>query len=166
MSTAVEFAGLVYGSLVSTLLEMAENVEEVNQKLEEIGYRIGLRFAHDFARDPVLEQMTTPEDLIENVFVKNWPSIGGPKSQLHYKATGPKDYLFTFDQSVFTQNVHILELYHDVKYTAMLPGVLRGIFEVFHYETKVELVNSDAKGTEVKVELVKEIPPAVPKDDD
>ena len=174
-SKSVDFSALVYGSLVCSLLEMTENVEDVNKKLDDIGYRIGLRLAHEFALDRNIEMIDTPEKLINDVLVKNWPIISGKTSNAQLSVIKnknwpqePSEYLIHFDESIFTRNVTIPELYQNVQFTAMLPGALRGIFEVFQYEATVSLENNNQNetGTTVRIICNKEIPPAIPKDDD
>lgn len=171
---SVDFSALVYGSLVCSLLEMTENVEDVNKKLDSIGYNVGLRLAHAFT---VEKSIDTPEKLITDVLIKRWPAISGNTSTANLRIISnknwpqePSTYVLEFSQSIFTQNVTIPELYQGVKFTAMLPGILRGIFEVFQYEAEVALDetpdNSGKPKTCVQIKCIKEIPPAVPKDDD
>ena len=173
---SVEFSALIYGSLVNSLLEMTEDVNEVNAKLDEIGYRIGLRIAHEFARDKNLERVESPEKLIKDVLIKNWQYIAGKNSLAQYKVIKENEFVMTFQPSIFTEYVTIPELYDGIQYTAMLPGALRGIFEIFHYEAQVTLETPQAqagqagptqkKPTEVKIVISKIIPIAVPKEDD
>ncbi|OHS94477.1 hypothetical protein TRFO_11092 [Tritrichomonas foetus] len=174
-STAVDFSALIYGSLVNSLLEMTEDVNEVNTKLDEIGYRIGLRLAHEFARDKNLDRVDSPEKLIKDVLIKNWPIIAGKTTSAFYKVIDNNTFMMAFQPSTFTEYVTIPELYSGVQYTAMLPGALRGIFEIFHYEAEVSLeppqveqkAGSQKKPpTEVKIVISKVIPVAVPKDED
>lgn len=164
---------MIYGSLVTTLLETAESVDEVNNKLSDIGFRVGLRLAHEFARDRSLDRIDNPNKIIKDIIIKNWPNIAGKNTTVSYSLTNEsetnKKYLIKFDQSIFTQNVTIPERYSGLQYTSMLPGVIRGIFQIFHYEVNSYLNNAGSQtqrtGTEVIVEVVKEIPIAVPKDD-
>lgn len=163
---SVDFSALIYGSLVSSLLEMTENVEDVNKKLDEIGYRIGLRLAHEFARDKKLDVCKTPQAVIDRVIIPNWENFIG-RSKAKCQIINEKTFKLSFDPSVYTQNVTIPELYSGVKFTAMLPGVLRGIFEIFHQEVLTTLAEDEqGKTAHVTIEVVKEIPIAVPKDDD
>ncbi|KAH0786964.1 trafficking protein particle complex subunit 3 [Histomonas meleagridis] len=166
---SIEFSSLIYGSLVNSLLETEENVEEVNKKLYEIGCRIGVRLAHEFARDRSLERIDTPTKVIKEIIVKNWPSVAGKGTNVSYSVlsdSDPKKYLLTFDQSIFTQNVTVPERYAGLRYTSMLPGVICGIFKIFHYEVSAQLKDSQQKPcTEVILEILKEIPIAVPKED-
>ncbi|EAY20901.1 hypothetical protein TVAG_437270 [Trichomonas vaginalis G3] len=165
-SQSVEFSALVYGSFVASLLEMTEDVEEVNKKLDEIGYRIGLRLAHDFGRDDSLERIDTPDKVVGNVIEKKWPSLSHSNKQVQTQVDG-KNIILTFPPSIFTQNVQIPELYSGVHFTGMLPGILRGIFEIFHFRVNTTLLEqSEQVGTKVQIEVVEEIPIAVPKTDD
>ena len=162
----VEFSALVYGSFVASLLEMSENVEEVNTKLDEIGYRVGLRLAHDFGRDQTLESINTPDKVINDVIIRKWATLSGSKVPVQVQVEDKK-YTLVFAPSVFTQNVQIPELYKGVQFTGMLPGALRGIFEIFHWKVNTKLLETSEKiGTKVEIEVIEEIPIAVPKTDD
>jgi hypothetical protein len=48
----------------------------------------------------------------------------------------------------------------------MLPGVLRGIFEIFHYKADVRIAHDPGPGTAIRVDIKERIPVAVAKDDD
>lgn len=162
----VEFSALVYGSFVASLLEMTEDVEEVNKKLDEIGYRIGLRLAHDFGRDTSLERIDDPNK-IKDVICKKWMVLSGSKTPNVNVKVDDKKYEFTFMPSIFTQNVQVPELYKGVNFTGMLPGALKGIFEIFHFKVSTKLIESDEKiGTKIEVIVEAEIPIAIPKTDD
>ena len=152
---------MVYGSLVVSLLETVEDVEEVNRKLEEIGYRVGLRFAHEFAKDKTLEKFETFDSLLEKVVQKYWPMFSNGKGKVTVDRREGA-YILHFSQSVFTQNVNIPDMYKGLDYRSALPGVLRGMFEIFHFKAEVSF-NSDH---DVLVENVEQTPYAVPKDDD
>ena len=163
----VEFSALVYGSFVASLLEMTEDVEEVNKKLDEIGYKIGLRLAHDFGRDTSLERIDDPDKIITDVICKKWMVLTGSKSPNVNVKKDDKRYELTFMPSIFTQNVQVPELYKGVNFTGMLPGALRGVFEIFHFKVNTKLLESDEKaGTKVEVVVEAEIPIAIPKTDD
>jgi hypothetical protein len=67
---------------------------------------------------------------------------------------------------VFTKHVRVPTSVTGLKYTAVLPGALRGIFEIFHYEADVRIVDNSGPGTLVRIDVTRHIPVAVAKDDD
>lgn len=170
----IEFSSLIYGSLVNSLLDMTEDVNDVNTKLDEIGYRVGLRLAHEFARDKSLNFIDSPKRLISDIVIKNWPAIAGKGALVKIVETDEdpqeqKDevkYVLRFENSIFRQNVTIPDLYSGVKYSAMLPGVIRGIFEIYHYEATATLEENPNNAEVTIISKTKPIPDAVPKDDD
>ena len=168
---SAQFSALVYGSFIVSLLEMFEDVEQVNQKLDESGYRIGLRLAHDFARDRDLERVNTIDLVVTEVLSKKWASIAGLTNTQNSVKISKEDkkYVLQFPQSVFTQNVEIPELYRGVHFTGMLPGAIRGVCEIFHQRVNTKLIDisDDLKnGSKVELEFIEEIPIAVPNTDD
>jgi hypothetical protein len=164
-AAAAEFSALIYGSLVSSLLDMIEDTSDVNAKLDELGYRIGLRLAHNFAHDRKLERVESANALISDVIIKNWQNALG-QSVARCQVVGENSFTIHFEASTFTKHVHLPDSVTGLKYTAMLPGVLRGIFEIFHYEADVQIVDDAVPGTVVKVSITKQIPVAVAKEDD
>jgi hypothetical protein len=170
---APDFSSLVYGSLVTTLLELVESVDDVNARLDTIGYRVGRHLAHSFARDKKLNRAEMTSDssvynIINNIFIRHWPSFSGSSSPPHPRQMGDSEYLIVFPHSVYTRNVTVPESFSSLQYASILPGIIRGIFEIFHYEVKVSLSHTTANsgGTEVWIHDVKPIPIAIPKDTD
>jgi hypothetical protein len=163
--SASEFSALIYGSLVSSLLDMVEDTADVNAKLDELGYRIGLRLAHDFARERKLERVETPSALISEVIIRNWQNTIG-QSAARFQPVGDDSFTIQFETSAFTRHVRVPDSVVGLKYPAMLPGVLRGIFEIFHYRADVRIVDDPGSGTVVRVDIKERIPVAVAKDED
>jgi hypothetical protein len=76
-----DLASLIYGSIVTTLLDLVDSVDEVNKHLDAIGYRIGLRLAHEFASDRTANRAEpTPDTIISDIILNHWSWIVGPSS--------------------------------------------------------------------------------------
>jgi hypothetical protein len=141
----------------------------VNAKLDDIGYRIGRRLAHEFAKDRRLERVDTDESIIADVIVRNWQFVMGFSAAKVQKAEGETPSVtIQFEPSFYTKNVSIPAAVDGLQYTAILPGVIRGVLEVFHREAKVSLSSGtgEGRGTEVLIENIRELPIAVAKEDD
>jgi hypothetical protein len=165
-----EFSAAIYGSLVSTLLDITESIADVNAKLDAIGYRVGRRLAHEFARDGKLERVDTEDSVISNVLLRIWQSSLGWSAARAQKLSPPEAehsrISIAFDPSFYTRNVNVPPAFNGLEYKAILPGAIRGILEVFHREAKVTLQPTSGGPTEVLIEMIREIPVAVPKDED
>jgi hypothetical protein len=137
--TATDFCALIYGSLVSSLLEITEEATEVNQTLEKIGYRVGRRLAHDFARRT--DRIESADALVA-LIIRQWSGAIGNSTVSQETIERDKHYRLKFERSVYTKQVTAPEsAVGDVfRYESMLPGALAGIFQVFHFETKVTLI--------------------------
>jgi hypothetical protein len=162
---ASDFCALIYGSLVNSLLEMTEAAEEVNSTLNAIGYRVGRRLAHDFARRP--DRVESPDNLI-NVIIRQWSGAIGNSQASAETIEKDKHYHLRFEKSVYTKQVTIPVSISEgsFRYESMLPGALTGIFQVFHYIAKVELLPPEQDATIVDIVIEGQIPIAVRKDDD
>jgi hypothetical protein len=159
-----DFTALVYGSLVVCLLEMTEQPADVNGKLDDMGYQIGRRLAHDYARDRSLDTIETPEAVVNSILLHKSRVLPGHSAPtVLWKS--PEQCDLKFDRTGFTKNVTIPNLYTGLNYPSMLPGLLRGIFEIFHFRVKTEL-REEGKAAIVTVSILGAIPIAVPKDDD
>jgi hypothetical protein len=163
--SAIDFCALIYGSLVSSLLEMTEDSSDVNATLEKIGDRVGRRLAHDFARRP--ERVETP-DAVVSVISRQWTGAIGNSQMTCQTIEKDKRYQLRFEKSVYTKQVTIPDSIADgaFRYESMLPGALRGIFQVFHYDVKVTALPPEPDATLVEVVIEAQIPVAVRKDDD
>jgi hypothetical protein len=165
-----EFSAVIYGSLVATLLDVTESVAEVNAKLDAIGYRVGRRLAHEFARDPKLERVDTEDSVISNVIIRIWQSSMGWSAATARKVSPPgadqSQIRIAFEPSFYTRSVNLPRAFKGLEYKAVLPGAVRGILEVFHREAKVTLQPNPDGPTEILIEMIREIPVAVPKDED
>jgi hypothetical protein len=165
-----EFSAVIYGSLVATLLDITESISDVNSKLDSIGYRVGLRLAHEFARDVRLERVDTEDSVISDVILRIWQSSMGCSLAKANKVSPPEaeksQILITFEPSFYTKSVNVPPAFEGLEYRAILPGVIRGVLEVFHREAKVSLQPNPNGQTQVLIEMIREIPVAVPKDDD
>jgi hypothetical protein len=50
-----------------------DSVDELNKRLDAIGYRIGLRLSHDFASDEKGNRAeSTPDTIIPDIIVNHW----------------------------------------------------------------------------------------------
>jgi hypothetical protein len=163
-ATQNDFTALVYGSLVVSLLGMTENPSDVNGKLDEMGYRIGRRLAHDYARDRSLDQVESPESVVNCVLLHKsrvLPGHGVPTLQ----SKSPDQFVLKYDRAGFTKNVTIPNLYTGLNYPSILPGLIRGIFEIFHFKVQTQLTE-EPRAAIITISAIEPIPIAVPKDDD
>jgi hypothetical protein len=158
----VDFSATIYGSVVNCILEMTEDVELANSRLVALGYRIGRRLGHTLASDLNERPITSPSDLIM-LLIENWVGVFGTSTISGY-ATDPNSFIINFRSTPFTQHVDIPESLSSLKYTSALPGVIRGIFEVFHYNTTVTLADSDGSKTIISVHVDGIIPVALSDD--
>jgi hypothetical protein len=168
--SSIDLSALIYGSLVKSLLEIKQDASAVTSKLEDIGFRIGRRLAHDFARDRNLARPETPDAVIHSVILPNSQRLIGDSGNYAIIATPTSEnsYRLEFSKSVYTKHVNTPRSFagEDFRFEAILPGALRGIFDVFHYEAQVTLAPPNLELTTVDVRIVQQIPVAMRKDDD
>jgi hypothetical protein len=160
----VDFSAAIYGSIVNCFLEMTEDADLANSKLVALGYRVGRRLGHDLASDLDLQRIECPTDVITSVIVKNWVSVLGDRT-ISWGPGPPDSLVIEFRPTPFTQYVNIPESFSSLTYTSALAGVIRGIFEVFHYSTTVTLADNDGPETVILVHVNGVIPTALREQD-
>jgi hypothetical protein len=163
--SAVDFCALIYGSLVSSLLEMTEDPSEIDRTLDALGFRLGCRLAHDFARRV---DRVDGLDAVIGVIEKQWSGAIGNSQVEREVLERDRHYVLKFHKSVYTKQLTWPEGIsgESFRYESMLPGAVRGICQVFHHEVACALRAPAPDATFLEVTFKRAIPVAVRKEDD
>jgi len=155
----VELLTFMYGSLLVRLTKDIKDINELNKKIELIGYEIGKRLVDDLIDDfqrglDVSEQNKLMEKLISQL-VQNYLGIVGNISQV-----SEKEYHLIFPENPISFYVELPESLDGLCYSNIICGILRGMLEISGFEITCEFVKDKMKGNEVndlKITLVKYI---------
>ena len=147
----------MYGSLLVRLTKDIKDINELNTKIESIGYDMGKRLVDDLIDDPhlivdVSEKNKLMEILINKLF-QNYLGINGNLSM-----GAENEYHFIFQDNPLSFCVELPESLNGLIYSNIICGMLRGILEISGFEVKCEFVKDKIKGddtNDLKINLVK-----------
>lgn len=163
-----ELFSLTYGSLVVQILKDYENVDNVNNELDKIGYNIGIRLVEDFLSRTNSGKCNNFRDTAEKIqlafklFLNVQPTVTG------WNATSD-EFSLLFDANPLGEFVELPDHCSDLKYANIICGAIRGAMEMVHIEVACWFAQDTLKGanvTELKVKFVRKIEDAVPPGDD
>ena len=163
-----ELFSLTYGSLVVQILKDYENVDNVNNELDKIGYNIGVRLVEDFLSRTNSGKCHNFRDTAEKIqlafrlFLNVQPTVTG------WNATSD-EFSLLFDSNPLGEFVELPDHCSDLKYANIICGAIRGAMEMVHIEVACWFAQDTLKGanvTELKVKFIRKIEDAVPPGDD
>ncbi|KAL0266482.1 UNVERIFIED_CONTAM: hypothetical protein PYX00_009003 [Menopon gallinae] len=163
-----ELFTLTYGSLVAHLLKDYENVEDVNKQLERMGYNIGVRLIEDFLARTSTGRCNDFKDTAEKIQMGCKMFLGVTPNITNWNASGD-EFSLVFDNNPLTEFVELPDNYLQLKYSNILPGVLRGACEMVQMEVSSWFVQDQLKGdnfTELRVKFIKRLEDAIPAGED
>ena len=153
-----ELFTLTYGALVTQLIRDYEDVEQVNQQLEKMGYNIGVRLIDEFlAKSNVsrCRDFRETADVIAKVAFKMF--LGITCDVTGWNQAGTACSLLVPAENPITDFVEIPESMAKLDYCNLLCGVLRGALEMVQMRVSCKIGRDVLKGddvTELRVELL------------
>ena len=154
----VDLLTFMYGSLLVRLTKDIKDINELNTKIELIGYDIGKRLVDDliddFQRVDTSDQNKLMEKLICQLAQYYLGIIG------NYSQTGEKEFHLIFTENPISLYVELPESLEGLCYSNVICGIMRGMLEICGYEVKCEFVKDKIKGddnNDMKITLVKYI---------
>ena len=155
----VELLTFMYGSLLVRLTKDIKDINELNKKIESIGYEMGKRLVDDLIDDfqrglDVSDLNKLMEKLIIQL-AQYYLGILGSFNQV-----SEKEYYLIFPENPIIFYVELPESLDGLCYSNIICGILRGMLEISGFEIQCEFVKDKMKGDEVndlKITLVKYI---------
>ena len=155
----VELLTFMYGTLLVRLTKDIKDINELNKKIESIGYEMGKRLVDDLIDDfqrglDVSDLNKLMEKLIIQL-AQYYLGILGSFNQV-----SEKEYHLIFPENPISFYVELPESLDGLCYSNIICGILRGMLEISGFEIQCEFVKDKMKGDEVndlKITLVKYI---------
>jgi hypothetical protein len=155
----VELLTFTYGTLLVRLTKDIKDINELNTKIELIGYDIGKRLIDDLIDDyprglDPSDQNKLMEKLICQLAQYYLGIIG------NYSQTGENEFHLKFTENPISLFVELPESLEGLCYSNIICGIMRGMLEISGFEVKCELVKDKMKGDDIndmKIALVKYI---------
>ncbi|CAG2100178.1 unnamed protein product [Medioppia subpectinata] len=162
---------LTYGSLVAQLIKDFDNTEEVNKQLDRMygqGYNIGLRLVEDFlakTNSGRCHDMKETADKIQSAFKMY---LGVNPSVANWSAAND-EFSLLIDSNPLAEYVELPDHLSQLKYSNVIPGVIRGALEMVQIEVQVWFVQDFLKGdatTELRIKFIRKLEDALPAGED
>jgi len=163
-----ELFTLTYGALVSQLVKDYENVEDVNKNLDRMGYNIGIRIIEDFLARTNFPRCTDLRDGADKIQQAFKMYLGVSPSIANW-SSGNDEFSLMFESTPFAVFVELPDSCANLKYSNILPGVIRGACEMVQMEVQAWIQQDTLKGdnaTEIRVHFVKKLEDAMPAGED
>ena len=154
----VELLTFMYGTLLVRLTKDIKDINELNTKIELIGYDIGKRLVDDLIDDFQRVDQSDQNKLMEKLIcqlAQYYLGIIG-----NYSQTGEKEFHLIFTENPISLYVELPESLEGLCYSNVICGIMRGMLEICGYEVKCEFVKDKIKGddnNDMKITLVKYI---------
>lgn len=146
---------LTYGALVTEVVrDSDENIATVNEKLEKIGYSIGIRCVDEFlakSNSPYCKTLAETAEVLGKTAFRMFLGI-----LVDVVQHSPSSFSLNFQDNPLSLFVELPENYKELEYSILYCGVIRGALEMLNYKVDCQFVKSPLKGDdihEIKVEV-------------
>jgi hypothetical protein len=156
-----ELFALTYGALVTEVLrDQDENLAQVNEQLEKIGYSIGIRCVDEFlakSNAPYCKTLAETAQVLGKTAFKMFLGMNVEVNQ-----QSPTCFSLLFQDNPLSLFVELpdskdnINYKEDLEYSILYCGVIRGALEMLNYKVTCQFVKSPLKGDdihEIKVDL-------------
>ena len=154
----VELLTFMYGTLLVRLTKDIKDINELNKRIELIGYDIGKRLVDDLIDDFQRVDQSDQNKLMEKLIcqlAQHYLGIIG-----NYNQVGENEFHLKFNQNPISLYVELPESLEGLCYSNIICGIMRGMLEITGFEVKCELIKDKMKGddiNDIKISLVKYI---------
>eukprot|EP01133_Synstelium_polycarpum_P019704 gene19704-23597_t len=152
-----ELFTLTYGALVTQLIKDYEDIEQVNIKLEQMGYNIGVRLIEEFLAKSNIGRCSDFVETAEVISKVGFKMFLGVTAHISEWDADKKEFHLIIDDNPLIDFVELPEhLKHKLYYSNILCGVIRGALEMVQMKVKCTFVKcalSDETSSEIKVVL-------------
>ena len=154
----VELLTFMYGTLLVRLTKDIKDINELNKKIELIGYDIGKRLVDDLIDDFQRVDQSDQNKLMEKLIcqlAQHYLGIIG-----NYNQVGENEFHLKFNQNPISLYVELPESLEGLCYSNIICGIMRGMLEITGFEVRCEFIKDKMKGddiNDIKITLVKYI---------
>ena len=161
---------MTYGAIVRQVLHDYEDcVEDVNKKLDSMGFEIGCRLIEDFLAKTSTTRcgdFKETAEIVGKVGLRLFLGIGARIGEWNADNT---ECVITLDTNPLADFVELPERYRDLSYCQMLCGVVRGALEMVSVLVSCEWARDALRGGDgyaLRLKFIENIAMEAPEFDD
>ncbi|KAJ5080740.1 trafficking protein particle complex subunit [Anaeramoeba ignava] len=143
-----EIFTLTYGEIVTTLLKDYEDVEEVNNQLDKMGYSMGIRMVDEFLAFTGLNKCSDFRDTADAIANKAFPLFLGFPAGIQNFDEKKKEFSLVLDQNPLIEFVELPPKYKGLFYCNILCGIIRGSLEMLQIDVEAKYKKCVLRGDE------------------
>ncbi|KAF7459013.1 BET3 vesicular transport protein [Cryptosporidium felis] len=152
-----EVFSLMYGSLVSQFVKDLDNPEQINSKLEKIGYNIGIRLVDEFLAKSGISKCDSFRDTAEVIACIGFKMFLGITAETKDWNHEETSCILVFSDNPLADFVELPPCYSSsLSYSNIVCGVIRGALEQLQMQVVCYFVKDVLKGdntNEIYLEL-------------
>ncbi|KYQ92824.1 trafficking protein particle complex subunit 3 [Tieghemostelium lacteum] len=161
-----ELFTLTYGALVTQLIKDYEDIEQVNIKLEQMGYNIGIRLIEEFLAKSNIGRCADFMETAEVIAKVGFKMFLGVTATVIDQDPDKREFHLILDDNPLIDFVELPEQYkHKLYYSNILCGVIRGALEMVQMKVKCTFMKctlSDETSSDIKVVLEEVLSDMIP----
>lgn len=162
-----ELLNFTYGSMILRLINDYDNPEEINERLFNMGKRIGNRLIDDYlAKVDTKRQCQNFRNILDNLSSKGFKLYLGVECIV--VEVNEKEFNLVFSENPLNDYVQLPSNFVNLWYSNLIPGLIVGGMEMLNIKAECFFIKDMIKGNdcnEVKVKLIEIIEERC-KDDD
>ncbi|KAK6489405.1 trafficking protein particle complex subunit 3-like isoform X1 [Huso huso] len=167
---STELFVLTYGALVSDLCKEYSNDEEINHRLETMGYNIGVRLIEDFLARSCVEKCQSYQETTDVIAKVAFKIYLGVTPSVTSSSPAGDEFSLLLDSNPLEDFIEELpEGHSSLLYSNLLCGILRGALQTVRLAAHVELIQNGGKGekkTEIRLSFLGRLEENLPKSED
>jgi len=167
-----ELLAMTYGSLVTQMLKDYEDVAAINQQLDKMGYKMGMRMIDEFMSKSGLTSGACKEfkDTAESIAKVGFKMFLGVNANIGNWNKDQTEYSIIFDENPLNDFVELPEAIKQKRlyYSNIICGVIRGALEMILMRVECEYKKCPLLGddqSEIRVKLKEYLRETVPSED-
>mmetsp|Transcript_2813 Transcript_2813/g.4425 ORF Transcript_2813/g.4425 Transcript_2813/m.4425 type:complete len:202 (-) Transcript_2813:152-757(-) len=129
----------LYSELIQYNIDKSANTTELEERLDKVGYEIGLRINELLScREKTLRRRTEILDILKFIHSTVWPAFFGKNADdLQQAAAAEDEYMISDYDMKFTKFISVPRSYGSFNPGALVAGIVRGVLDSAGFPARV-----------------------------
>jgi len=146
---------MTYGSLVMHLIQETGNLEEVNQKLEKIGYNMGQRMTDELLAKAKISHCQNFEHTANVIALVGFKMYLGVEVEVRDWSEDKKSFTLRLNSNPLNDFVEIPAGFENLVFCNLLCGIIRGGLEMVNMKVNCKYVTDSLHDPETEYDEVR-----------